>query len=111
VCQRPEPKVTDRSLYRPMNSKHPCWRGRVALIGLDGATVRVLDPLFRQGVLPALTRLSARGTRAVLTAAEAAAAVPSLTPVLLGVSASHHLVAQELTLEGEAHAGWSRSLR
>ena len=45
------------------------------LLGIDGATFDVLDPLMRAGAMPALARLTAAGTRAVLRST-----VPALTP-------------------------------
>lgn len=41
-------------------------RARVVLIGIDGATFSVLDPLMRDGVLPFLRDWSSGGVRAVL---------------------------------------------
>jgi predicted AlkP superfamily phosphohydrolase/phosphomutase len=48
---------------------------RTLLIGLDGATWEVLDPYMELGLMPALQKLTARGTRAGL-----ASIVPALTP-------------------------------
>jgi predicted AlkP superfamily phosphohydrolase/phosphomutase len=47
----------------------------VLLIGLDGATFDVLDPLIADGVMPALQRLIGSGVRATLRST-----VPALTP-------------------------------
>jgi predicted AlkP superfamily phosphohydrolase/phosphomutase len=47
----------------------------VLLIGLDGATFDVLDPLMADGVMPALQRLIGSGVRATLRST-----VPALTP-------------------------------
>ena len=41
-------------------------RPKVVLIGLDGATFSVLDPLMSEGVMPFLRDWSAGGVRAVL---------------------------------------------
>jgi predicted AlkP superfamily phosphohydrolase/phosphomutase len=49
--------------------------GKTLLIGLDGATFSVLDPLIERGVMPALGGIVARGVRAPLHSV-----VPPLTP-------------------------------
>jgi len=49
--------------------------GDVLLIGLDGATFDVLDPLIADGVMPVLQRLIGEGVRADLRST-----VPALTP-------------------------------
>lgn len=48
---------------------------RVVLVGIDGATFTLLDPLMEQGVMPNLRRFVERGTRAYLDSV-----VPPLTP-------------------------------
>ena len=48
--------------------------GRVLLIGIDGATFDVLDPLMRDGAMPVLRRLTLAGARATLRST-----VPALT--------------------------------
>ena len=48
---------------------------KVLLIGLDGATFSILDPLMEQGVMPFLKQLIASGT-----SSELASVVPPLTP-------------------------------
>lgn len=50
---------------------------RLLIIGLDGATWKVMDPLLDQGRLPNIARLLKGGTRAVLRAFK-----PMLSPVL-----------------------------
>jgi predicted AlkP superfamily phosphohydrolase/phosphomutase len=64
--------------------------GRLALIGLDGATFRVLDPLSKAGVIPSLDGLRARGAEAVLRST-----IPSYTPpawisIATGVNPGRH---------------------
>ena len=39
---------------------------RTLLLGLDGATFDVLDPLMADGVMPSLQKLTASGVRAPL---------------------------------------------
>ena len=48
---------------------------RTLLLGLDGATFDVLDPLMADGVMPSLQKLTASGVRASLRST-----VPALTP-------------------------------
>ncbi len=36
-------------------------RGRVLLVGIDGASLRVIQPLLREGRLPHLERIAANG--------------------------------------------------
>jgi len=51
--------------------------GRVFLIGIDGATWSVLDPLIAQGKMPNLAALAAEGTRAELESM-----IPTKSPAL-----------------------------
>ena len=46
-----------------MSDKTPT---RVVLIGLDGATFAILDPLMDNGVMPFLREFTAQGVRGVL---------------------------------------------
>ncbi len=50
---------------------------RLLIIGLDGATWSIIDPMIEQGKLPNLTRLIRNGTRCVATATE-----PVLSPII-----------------------------
>lgn len=50
--------------------------GRTLLLGLDGATYSVLDPLMEEGVMPYLASVVEGGVRAVLRST-----VPALSPV------------------------------
>lgn len=45
----------------PDASPQPEPRGRVLLIGVDGATLRVIEPMLRDGRLPNLARIAAEG--------------------------------------------------
>jgi predicted AlkP superfamily phosphohydrolase/phosphomutase len=63
---------------------------KVFLLGIDGATWKVLDRLMEKGLMPNLARLSREGTRGVLNST-----IPYLTPVawsslLTGVKPSGH---------------------
>ena len=55
---------------------------RTAIIGLDGATFRLLDLLCDAGVMPSLATLRARGVDGVLRST-----TPAYTPTCLGVHA------------------------
>jgi predicted AlkP superfamily phosphohydrolase/phosphomutase len=63
---------------------------RLALIGLDGATFRVLDRVIEAGAMPALAELRARGFEGVLRST-----IPSYTPpawisIATGVNPGRH---------------------
>lgn len=60
----------------PVEPSRPAVR-KVAVIGLDGADWRVIDPMIAQGELPNLAGLAARGTTAVLRSVE-----PTYSPVV-----------------------------
>jgi predicted AlkP superfamily phosphohydrolase/phosphomutase len=63
---------------------------RVALVGLDGATFRVLDPLGERGVLPNLTALRERGAEAVLRSTIPAYTPPAWISMATGVNPGRH---------------------
>ncbi len=63
---------------------------RVVIIGLDGATFQVLDPLMKEGVMPFLARFAAEGTRAGLRTIVPALTPPAWTSLMTGRSPGHH---------------------
>src|SRR4051812_17516050 len=63
---------------------------RVLLIGLDGATFSVLDPLMDQGVMPFLKKFLAEGVRAGLKTIVPALTPPAWTSLMTGHSPGHH---------------------
>ena len=63
---------------------------RTLLIGLDGATFDVLDPLVQDGVMPSLHRLIAGGVRAVLRSTVPALTPPAWTSLVTGRSPGAH---------------------
>lgn len=65
-------------------------RERVLLIGLDGATFRVLDPFMRDGVMPFLARFAAEGVRAELRTIVPALTPPAWTSLMTGRSPGAH---------------------
>jgi predicted AlkP superfamily pyrophosphatase or phosphodiesterase len=66
-------------------------RPKVALIGVDGATWRVIDPLLQAGKLPHLAGLIQRGARAVLRKPSQDDASPVLwASIMTGTSPTTH---------------------
>jgi predicted AlkP superfamily phosphohydrolase/phosphomutase len=60
------------------------------VIGLDGATFDVLDPLFEQGLLPHLAALRQRGTEGVLETILPPVSPPAWTSATTGVNPGKH---------------------
>ena len=65
----------------------PC---QVMLIGLDGATFAVLNPLMQEGVMPFLQSFVASGVRADLRSVIPALTPPAWTSLVTGRSPGHH---------------------
>ncbi len=63
---------------------------RTLLIGLDGATFKVLDPLISQGQLPHLAALMARGVRAELLSTPHPLTPPAWTTLITGRLPGNH---------------------
>lgn len=63
---------------------------RVAVIGLDGATFRLLDPLMQQGRMPTLQRLCQAGARADLRSTMPPYTAPAWTTFATGVNPGKH---------------------
>src|SRR5215471_12712600 len=63
---------------------------QVMLIGLDGATFSVLDPLMQDGVMPFLQSFVATGVRADLRSVIPALTPPAWTSLVTGRSPGHH---------------------
>ncbi len=69
---------------------YPSGRGRVVVLGLDGATFTLLDPWLKAGLLPNLAALATNGYRGILRST-----VPPVTPVawssmVTGVNPGRH---------------------
>lgn len=64
--------------------------GRTLLLGLDGATFSVLDPLMKRGKMPFLSSLVERGTRAPLRSIVPPLTPPAWTSVMTGKRPGQH---------------------
>ena len=65
-------------------------RPRVVVIGLDGATFQVLEPLIAAGEMPALARLMAQGTHGVLQSTFPPLTPPAWTSLATGKNPGAH---------------------
>ena len=65
-------------------------KNQTVLIGLDGATFDVLDPLMQEGVMPFLAKFMARGVRATLTSIIPPLTPPAWTSLATGRRPGHH---------------------
>lgn len=64
--------------------------GATVLLGLDGATFTVLDPLMERGVMPFLRALSERGVRAPLRTVMPPLTPPAWTSLMTGKRPGQH---------------------
>ncbi len=75
---------------------------RTLLIGLDGATFTILDPLMADGTMPCLRALVARGARADLLSTPNPLTPPAWTSLVTGRSPGHHGIFDFIRAEGSA---------
>src|SRR5947199_2239809 len=80
---------------------------RVLLIGLDGATFSVLDPLMARGTMPFLKKFLEGGVRANLRTIVPALTPPAWTSLMTGRTPGHHGVFDFFCFEG----GGSRAIK
>ncbi|HET7292319.1 MAG TPA: alkaline phosphatase family protein [Vicinamibacteria bacterium] len=66
---------------------------KVLLVGIDGASFRVMDPLLREGRLPAFAGLIARGARATLLSENPMASPVLWTSIATGQKREDHGIA------------------
>src|SRR3979409_1318657 len=67
-----------------------CMTRDVLLIGLDGATFDILDPLIESGVMPVLRDLIGSGVRATLQSTVPALTPPAWTSLVTGRGPGSH---------------------
>ena len=65
-------------------------KNRTVLIGLDGATFSILDPLIKKGIMPFLKEFMASGVRAELLSVIPPLTPPAWTSLVTGRSPGHH---------------------
>jgi len=64
--------------------ENPIPPPRVLVIGLDGATFKIIDPLIEQGRLPVIGKLIQEGTRTVLASTIPPVTIPAWISMLTG---------------------------
>src|ERR687898_24730 len=77
-------------------------RRRALLIGLDGATFDVLDPLMEQGAMPVLRRFIGSGARATLRSTVPALTPPAWTSLVTGRGPGSHGIFDFFRKDNEA---------
>jgi len=63
---------------------------QVLVIGLDGATFDIIDPLVAEGKMPTLARLARQGARATLTSTIPPNSAPAWTSFMTGLNPAKH---------------------
>ncbi|HEU5179373.1 MAG TPA: alkaline phosphatase family protein [Candidatus Polarisedimenticolia bacterium] len=83
---------------------------KIVLVGIDGATFKVLDPLLRDGSLPSLQKLIARGARGVLKSLPQPLSPAVWTTVVTGQEPAVHGIRDFLVLHPGAPDGKTATL-
>ncbi len=63
---------------------------RILIVGLDGGTWRVFDPLMKEGVMPAIAELVKQGRRTVLWSTLPPVTAPAWTSFMTGTTPAKH---------------------
>lgn len=74
---------------------------RLTVVGIDGATWRVMDPMLERGELPAIADLIERGARGPLRSEKPLTSPPIWTTVVTGVSRERHGIGPFVNDRGE----------
>jgi len=64
--------------------------GRLMVIGLDGATFRVLEPFAREGIMPVIGELMSRGAKGVLRSTDPPYTGPGWSSFMTGTNPGKH---------------------
>jgi len=83
---------------------------RTLLLGLDGATFDVIDPLIAGGRMPVLAGLASRGVRARLRSTCPPVSAPAWVTFLTGKQPGKHGVFNFQNLDGRRYSGFSETL-
>jgi predicted AlkP superfamily phosphohydrolase/phosphomutase len=83
---------------------------RTLILGLDGATFDVIDPLIAAGRMPVLAALAARGVRARLRSTCPPVSAPAWVTFLTGKHPGKHGVFNFQNLDGRRYSGFSETL-
>jgi predicted AlkP superfamily phosphohydrolase/phosphomutase len=85
-------------------------RYRSLILGLDGATFDVIDPLIARGRMPALAELADNGVRARLRTTVPPVSAPAWVTFLTGKHPGKHGVFNFQNLDGRRYSGFSETL-
>ena len=83
---------------------------RTLILGLDGVTFDVVDPLIARGRMPVLAGLAARGVRARLRSTCPPVSAPAWVTFLTGKQPGKHGVFNFQNLDGRRYSGFSERL-
>jgi predicted AlkP superfamily phosphohydrolase/phosphomutase len=79
-------------------------RNKIMIIGIDGATFRIIDPLVRRGELPALGRLTEEGTRGILRSTLHPLSPPAWASFMTGMNPGKHGIFDFIAREPTSYA-------
>ena len=83
---------------------------RTLVLGLDGATFDVIDPLMAAGKMPVLAELAREGVRARLRSTCPPVSAPAWVTFLTGKQPGKHGVFNFQNLDGKRYSGFSETL-